>query len=410
MRETGIAWLASIFLGSLSIAVAMSGCRAESVPVESTHRQVEGAFHVHSGDRIQEALDAAAAEGIKQVVVHEGIYRPDSPGQALIWLNRQHDGIALTAQGDVTLRADNPEVADPNSESYPAIVNHVVYFGDGITPATIFRGFRITGSHAFVTRDESVSIQTETGLESLNKVEFFYTDGGGIKIFGRSYPTIEEVDVVGNYARPCGGGVSVEHRGFHQEFVTFRDCIFRENRCQLTGSGVDVLPESSARFFNCLFLNNVGNLGEDDVSPEGESYNAEHGSGALTVFPGSRVIVENCTFTGNWNGVDDKGMGNVYQNNIFWNNTRPGGLSPGERFEFDILSGVNVKGCWIAGRIPDLRETIDESRNVLKAPDPQFDSNFAPKSPTYEGVGYRPVGRFAQTLSEISKSDSSNRP
>src|SRR5204863_9157189 len=46
---------------------------------------------------------------------------------------------------------------------------------------------------------------------------FFYTDGGAIKIFGRSYPTIRNVEIVGNYASPCGAGISVQHQGFNQD-------------------------------------------------------------------------------------------------------------------------------------------------------------------------------------------------
>lgn len=358
-------------------------------------RPAGGAFHVHPGESIQKALDAASRSRVKRIVVHEGEYRPPAPRQALIWMHAVHDGITLVAEGEVVLRADNPEIASAASESFPAVVNHVVYFGDGITSRTVFRGFRITGANGFVTRDESVTIQPETGIERLKKKEFFYTDGGGIKIFGRSYPTIEEVDVVGNFARPCGGGVSIEHRGFNQEFVRFQSCIFRCNSSQLTGSGVDVLPGSAATFTNCLFLNNIGNVGEDNVSPEGRSYNHDHGSGALTVFRESRVRVERCTFSGNWNGVDDKGRRNVYRSCIFWQNNRDGGLSPKPRYELDILHTRGVQKCYVSGGIEDLRGSVDPSQNVLGAPDPEFDDAFFPHSPVYADVGYRPTGRMS---------------
>jgi hypothetical protein len=170
----------------------------------------------------------------------------------------------------------------------------------------------------------------------------------------------------------------------------------------LTGSAVDVLPSSAAEITNCLFVDNVGNRGVDDISPSGESYNAEHGSGALTVFPGSRVRVQRCTFTGNWNGIDDKGRGNVYQQCIFWQNNRPGGLSPKGRYELDILHAVNVRQCAIAGESNDLRGTIDSLGNFLNAPDPQFDADFRPKSPEYAEIGYRPVS--ASTTPDVSRS------
>ena len=72
--------------------------------------------------------------------------------------------------------------------------------------------------------------------DDIRKTPFFYTDGGGIKIYARSYPTIEHVEVFGNYTSPCGGGVSVEHLGQMQESALFRNCIFRNNRTQTTGS------------------------------------------------------------------------------------------------------------------------------------------------------------------------------
>ena len=54
----------------------------------------------------------------------------------MVWFNARHDGIILEAVGEVTLTAANPEIADKRSETHPAVVNHVVYFGDGILPGT----------------------------------------------------------------------------------------------------------------------------------------------------------------------------------------------------------------------------------------------------------------------------------
>src|SRR5688572_14797869 len=89
-------------------------------------------YAVHPGGSIQEALDAAAGDLINKTVrVHAGIYRPSARGEALVWFNARHDGITLEAVGDVTLTAANPDVADRQASTFPAIVNHVVYFGDG---------------------------------------------------------------------------------------------------------------------------------------------------------------------------------------------------------------------------------------------------------------------------------------
>jgi len=349
-----------------------------------------GAFHVHPGGRIQDALDAAAADPVRKTVyVHPGTYRPAARGQALIWFNARHDGITLEALGDVTLTAANPAIADAQAPSFPAVVNHVVYFGDGISPNTVLRGFRITGANNFTTGwGQSSPIESD----DIRKTLFFYADGGGIKIYARSYPTIEHVDVHANYASPCGGGVSVEHLGQVREAAVFRHCTFRNNRTQITGSALDLLHGSRAVVENCLFVGNVANMGVDYVGllTTGE-YRPEHGSGALTVFEGSRATVSRSTFTGNWNGVDDNGSGSTYEGCIFWKNTLGGGISPGARYELDVTDASGVRGSFIHGDVDDLSGTIDRTVNTFNPPDPRFDAQFVPRAPEYAAVGYRPV-------------------
>jgi hypothetical protein len=110
----------------------------------------------------------------------------------------------------------------------------------------------------------------------------------------------------------------------------------------------------------------------------------------MTVFEGSRATVSRCTFTGNWNGVDDAGTGSTYVDSIFWKNTLAGGISPGSRYEIDIVDGAGVKGSFIHGAIGDLRGTIDKKLNRFDPPDPRFDARFVPRAPEYSAVGYRP--------------------
>jgi hypothetical protein len=111
----------------------------------------------------------------------------------------------------------------------------------------------------------------------------------------------------------------------------------------------------------------------------------------MTVLPGAQAIVRRCTFTGNWNGVDDAGTGSSYADSIFWQNTAKGGISAGGRYEIDIEDGAGVKGCFIHGDTDDLRGTLTHGANTLAAPDPQFDAQFVPRAPQYAAVGYRPV-------------------
>ncbi len=350
-----------------------------------------GTWHVHPGGSIQQALEAAAADPAhKRVLLHAGTYRPAGRGQALIWFNRRHDGIVLEGEGEVVLTAANPDVADRRAPSFPAIVNHVVYFGDGISSRTILRGVRVTGANGF-----SMGTGQSSPIESdeVRKTLYFFADGGGIKIYARSYPTIENVHIVDNYASPCAGGVSVEHLGQNTDAAVFRNCVFRGNRTQVTGSALDVLHGSAAVIENCLFTGNVSNLGVDYVGIlTGGEIHPEHGSGALTVFQGSRVAVRRCTFTGNWNGVDDIGTGSTYEDSIFWQNTLAGGISPGERYEFDITDAAGVRGSFIGGAVADRRGTIDRAANTFDPPDPRFDAAFVPRDPAYANAGYRPQG------------------
>jgi parallel beta helix pectate lyase-like protein len=346
--------------------------------------------HVYPNQPIQDALDAAARDPVNRTVyVHAGTYRPAAKGQALIWLNARHDGITVEGVGDVMLTAANPELADPHHPGSPAVVNHVVYFGDGISRKTTFRGFKITGANNFTTgTGENSPIEAD----EIRKTTFFYTDGGGIKVYARSYPVIEDVEIFGNYSSPCGGGVSVEHLGRPRDSVLFRNCIFRDNRTQTTGAALDLLHGSYATLDNCLFVGNIANMGVDVVGLlGGAEYHAEHGSGALTVFEGSRATVTRCAFTGNWNGVDDNGTGSTYVDSIFWKNTLKGGISPGPRYELDIADGEGVRGSFIHGEVNDLRETIDRKANTFDAPDPKFDAKFVPQAPQYAKVGYRPT-------------------
>jgi hypothetical protein len=371
---------------------------AAVVPALGATRQGQGSppaanapgHHVYPKDQIQDALDAAAKDPVdKTVHVHAGIYRPRAKGQALIWFNARHDGITLEAVGDVTLTAANPDIADPKAPSHPAVVNHVVYFGDGISRKTTLRGFRITGANNFTTGSgEKSPIESD----EIRKTTFFYTDGGGIKIYARAYPTIEYVEVADNYASPCGGGISVEHLDMIQDSVLLRHCIFRDNRTQTTGAAIDLLHGSHATIDNCLFVGNVANMGVDVVGLlTGGEYHPEHGSGAMTVFARSRATVTRSTFTGNWAGVDDDGSGSTYVDSIFWKNTLAGGISPGARYEIDITDGSGIRGSFIHGDVNDLRGTVDPAANTLNAPDPRFDAQFVPQAPQYSKAGYRPA-------------------
>jgi parallel beta helix pectate lyase-like protein len=365
-----------------------------SVGVQGAHCSASGGwkpdgYHVFPEENIQEALDAAALNPTnKTVKVHAGIYRPKGRGQALVWFNRAHDGIHLEAVGEVTLTAANPELSDNRDPTHPAVVNHVVYFGDGITEATVLQGFRITGANHFVT----TQLPEVEPNASLKRNLYFYADGGAIKIFGRSSPTLRQLEIADNYASPCAGGISVQQQwptdASASKAVNIQDCVFRQNRSQITGAAVDLLPGSSAVISNCLFIGNVANLGVNYISAN-KAQPEFTNSAPLTVFPTSRAVVQHCTFTGNRNGVDDLGHQSVYRNCIFWRNDLGGAFYGGQSYDLDIENEAQVSGCVFGGSVIDPRGVVSKKTNAFNAPDPKFDAHFLPGSPEYLNAGAR---------------------
>lgn len=389
-------------------AVALSGCFGELddaatgpagsedsvAAAEHIFRREGNALLVAPGESIQAALDQAAADPeLTTVRLAAGTYHPDKSSQAFVRFLAQHDGLTLEGTGHVVLTAAAVAIADKANPAYPAVVNHVVYFGDGISPDTTIRGLHITGANGFIADPIVDPLEPRAAdLQELEPGMFFYLDGGAIKVFGRSSPTIDNVTCYGNRTQLCGAAVSVEQRGLTEEPVRIRNCVFRDNHCPATGVAVDVLQDSRAVIENCLFAGNIGNTGMDRISKEmGLTYKPEHGTGALTVFPGSVTKVVRSTFTGNWNGVDDAGTGSEYRDCIFWMNTAGDGSRPGKPFELDVAPNARVAGCFINGETNDLRGTIDPEQNTFDASDPDLDERFRPRAAGYSDVGYRPT-------------------
>jgi hypothetical protein len=100
--------------------------------------------------------------------------------------------------------------------------------------------------------------------------------------------------------------------------------------------------------------------------------------------------VSHCTFTGNRNAVDDMGGESLYANCLFIDNTSTDSPPGTERYELDLPAVGKVSGCFIRGVLRDPRQAVSAQENVLNAPPPRFNKDFAPESPEYKGTGYRP--------------------
>ena len=367
------------------------GCEPAEVQTRSELKQkLHGPFHVYPGDDIQAALDQAAqASGDRRVIIHEGLYGPTVRGFAFVSLTAPHEGIHVVADGDVTLTA-RPII---DGEAGPsATVNHVLYCGDGLTNKTVIEGLRLTGTDGFVCEERIPKESYGERTPDLKKGLFFFLDGGGLKLFGKSAPVFENVTFVDNLTSLCGGGANVDQQGFNDEPIRFTNCLFLGNRCPGTGAAIDILEGTNVVVDNCLFVSNISNFGMDNLLAKfGLSYNFEHGSGAITVFANAKLKLSKSTFVDNWNGLDDRGENNVIEKCVFWNNDKWDKSRPKEPYELDISDARGVRDCIIHGLKNDLQGTIDAAKNRMNPPAPQFDEGFVPQCPDYQDVGYRPI-------------------
>ena len=357
------------------------------LPASAAITLLDDGYHVHPGDEIQEAMQVAATNRVQKTVhVHAGEYRSRVRRQALVWFNRSHDGIHLVAEGAVTLTAANPELALPSEPGFPAVVNHVVYFGDGVSSNTVLQGFHLTGANAFLTRAQTREMEPSTAIL---KNFFFYSDGGGVKVFGRSYPVLRDLTLIDNFTRPCGAGISIQHQGYKEGVVRIENCVFRNNRAQGTGGALDLLVGSAAEVVNCLFVEYTSNTGEDLVA-KNSGERPFVNNGVVTLFWNSKVLFQNCTFAKNRNGVDDMGNESTYLQCLFGGNTEDIGLKGYPRYELAINAGGTVKGCVFAGRVLDAQGKVSAEQNRLSVPVPLFDASYVPQGTEFRDVGYRP--------------------
>ena len=283
--------------------------------------EAAGIIYLRPGQDIQAALDRAAKMNPPpELRFRPGIYRPLRRGQALLHLNRQHDGLRLLAEGAVTLTAENRMLADPRAPSFPAAVNHVIYVGDGVGPRTRIEGFRIEGARGHLSREGEWEAEPSRRFP---RHVVFYADGGGIKIFGAAAPVLSRLVFSGNRAFYCGGAISVEQRGATSSPVRILDSIFEANEAPLTGGALDLLPGSRAVVERALFLGNRANeerltprereegharlFGRKEFPPEWrQSVRTEQfaRSAAVTVFAGSSLELRDSLFLGNGAGLE----------------------------------------------------------------------------------------------------------
>jgi Right handed beta helix region len=381
----GLSRLSLLIMTFLFCCVA-AGCGTADTDDAGETTAIAGPVYVAPGEDLQESLDRAArATHDRRLVIKSGVYSSNREQFCLLAITRRHDGVTVVGEGDVVLSARKTDSPDH------AAVSHIIYCGDGVGPQTKIQNVTLSGALGRVTESGAPIEEYGSRAKVLQRGLFFQFDGGALKVFGDSAAVFRNVDFFDNETDLCGGAVSIEQQGVSTRPVVFQNCRFSGNRSPATGSAVDVLQGSKVELQNCLFTNNIANYGMDRIKQTFRlEYNPEHGCGALTVFPGSVATVSHCTFSGNWNAIDDHGTGSRYEHCIFDRNNASNGSRPGAAYEMDIVDGSRVTGCVFNSNNPDLRNTISGELNNLDVGDPLFDDQFVPGNPDCRSAGYRP--------------------
>lgn len=346
MRMSGTIYALTSLIGMGALTLSCSSQSKIEASPSSSQAPLHRIEHREDLD-LQQEIDRIAEQFPRAtIVLTAGTYRPQAEGQALLHLNSRHNGlkirgedrdrVILTAQASAVrygiLKAEG-KLSAPAALAQSgsrAIVNHVVYFGDGVDSTTELSQLSITGARGYLTKTGEQ--QAEPDLQHLRRF-IFYADGGGIKIWGRSSPQLRDLRIEDNWALYCGGGISIEQFAQTDEPVRIQRVIFKDNRVPLTGAAIDLLPGSSAVVEDSAFEGNLANDSWIEVSrvneirrefmrrqarsktkdelpadqakgPSGTGLSQFAKSSAVTVFRGSSIELRRSQFSNNSGGVD----------------------------------------------------------------------------------------------------------
>ena len=373
------------FLQLLLAATAMprhaAASQAGTPPAREAGPDAPG-HHVRPGDSIQEALEKAARDPVnKTVFVHAGTYRPQAKGQALIWFNARHDGITLQAVGDVD--ADRGQSARSPTAAPPAIRPSSITSSISATASRQRRSCAASRSPARTTsRPAPASSRRSSPTTCARRCSSIPTAAASRSTRGRIRRSSRSRSTATTRARAAAASrssISTRCRS-RRSSATASSATTAPRR---PGSAVDLLHGSRAMLENCLFVGNIANMGVDVRRPARPAANTirENGSGALTVFERIACDGQPLHVHRQLERRRRRRHRQHLRRLIFWKNNLPGGISPGKRYEIDIVDGGGVKRCFINGDVNDLRETIDrKGANTFDAPDPRFDAHVRPVS------------------------------
>jgi hypothetical protein len=281
----------------------------------------DGSSWLNAYNYLQDALaDANSAEKPVEILVAQGIYKPDEDTLHPEGTGNREATFQLL--NDVTINGGYAGFggADPNArdtELYETILSgnlnsensyHVVT-SSSTDETAVLDGFTIIGGNA-----------NGSGIN----------DGGGGMYNSTGSPTIKYCKFIGNLADYGGGIKSCSYSN-----PILINCIFRDNSAGIMGGGVYEESSSGSMLINCLVSNNYAPYG-------GGMYNND-----------SNTVLVNCTFA--WNlaqsgGGLNIGLSNVVATNcIFWGNSDTDGRDESAQIHVDGEAVPVIDFCCIEG-------------------------------------------------------------
>ena len=304
-KNLKVMFTASVLLISLVICMP---CEGKIIYVDAGAPGAnDGTSWADAYNYLQDALaDANAAEKPVEILVAQGIYKPDQG--ALITLGDRSETFQLINGVSVFGGYAGFGEADPNArdiELYETILSgdlndddieiissddladepgraensYQIVTGNGTDETAVLDGFTITGGNANVFTDRNgAGLLNEYGSPQIinctfseNSAQYY---GGGIYNYYGS-PILVNCTFIWNSAR-YGGGI-YNYRGN----TNLDNCIFIDNKSNTSGGGVSSNGGSSI-ITDCTFIDNRAN------SAGGGVYNST-----------DSLIINYCTFTGN---------------------------------------------------------------------------------------------------------------
>jgi len=344
--------------GSLQAAVRYVDDSAPLIPAP------DGLSWATAYTDLQQALADAAvpANGITEIRVGQGLYKPSVPNTSL---GRDR---TFTMLNGVAIRGGYAGVGAPDPDHWSPTTHLTILSGDHASDDTPLPA---TGTSPASWNENSYHVVTASDTNSTAVLDGFVIEHGNAK--SASNP------------QRFGGGI-VNHRTIASPDLgaTIQNCIIRSNFAEF-GGGMMINNGASSTVNNCIFLQNFG-------AQEGGGYHCD----SVT----TTSIIRNCTFSGNRSNSDAGGLyaaGRVdVANCVFTGNTAFNG---GGLYTIRVPSFFIMASCTFSGNSATNGGGI-ANRSGGPTGFPQFNNcvvwgNSATSGPEVSNIGSGPTFRYS---------------